>query len=385
MDNKYFKKPILINPTRPSAGPDIAFVDISEFSRRMGSNTGNMAFLHALILTIDGLKHITKRSFQEADIKVWGCSNFINPKSPRKVTNSPIYTDGKPIVLVGLGAQAPDLQHDLIIDEDTLTWLSTLANMSMSDKPNITLRGDYTYNLLKKYNLHTKCIVLGCPSLFINPDNKLGSQIIKPRLNKDFKTIGVAPGNIGHLNDKFIDIERYMVKLVDENCGSYICQSNINIFSIMFDNYENIDKSFLTKLKKDIKPELKDDEMYCWLRKHGKVFDNIPSWLNHLRSLDLVVSTRIHGAQLALQAGTPAICIALDSRQIELCRIMHIPYIEWSKFDSNQDLEYIIDFLRSFDWDAYDNNRRRLAFEFRRFLNNNSLSSTDHLNNIINV
>ena len=57
-----------------------------------------------------------------------------------------------------------------------------------------------------------------------------------------------------------------------------------------------------------ILPDLSDMDFIHWMRLHGRLFDNVPSWLLHLRSLDIVVSTRIHGTQLALQAGTPAIC-----------------------------------------------------------------------------
>jgi hypothetical protein len=49
-------------------------------------------------------------------------------------------------------------------------------------------------------------------------------------------------------------------------------------------------------------------------------------WFDHLRQLDFVFGTRIHGNVAALLAGTPAYVLAHDSRTLELARTFEIPH-----------------------------------------------------------
>jgi hypothetical protein len=49
-------------------------------------------------------------------------------------------------------------------------------------------------------------------------------------------------------------------------------------------------------------------------------------WLDHLRELDFVFGTRIHGNIAALLAGTPAFVLAHDTRTLELSRYFEIPH-----------------------------------------------------------
>ncbi len=87
-----------------------------------------------------------------------------------------------------------------------------------------------------------------------------------------------------------------------------------------------------------------------------------------------MIGPRIHGVMLAIQAGIPAICIAIDSRTEELCQTMKIPYILRQDFPEGlqkQDLLKI--FSAQFDPDEFDKNRLLLAHNFRIFLKNNKI------------
>ena len=373
-----FRAPVLLNFTRPSVGADVPFVCLDEFSMRMGQNTGNMAFLHALMLTVHGIKHAVERPFREADIKIWGCSNFISARRAMTVQDTEVFTDGKPLIAVGLGAQASSYGDTLDIPEDTLKWLEALFAMAPTDGPSISLRGEYTRQVLARYGFDEQCVVLGCPSLYISPDLTLGATI-RRKLEKPFEFVGAAPGNIGSVPQKHLQLERYLARLVDRYQGTYLLQHPPELFSLVLGNAAEIDGKFAAKVRDAILPDLSDMDFIHWMRLHGRLFDNVPSWLLHLRSLDIVVSTRIHGTQLALQAGTPAICVAVDARQLELCEIMRIPYIDRADLSDDLGLEGIRERLAAADWDAFDANRRRLAGRFKAFLESNGVGASGQL------
>ena len=394
--DQQFHNPVLVNPTRPTAGSDLAFVDIDTFSRWVGRNTGNMAFLHALLMSIEGLKHITERPLATADIKVWGCSNFIRARRHMSVSDKPLYTDGKPMVLIGLGAEAPHVAYNLKVPKATQEWIATISSMAPTSGPNITLRGTYTYKVLEKYGLHNKCVILGCPSLFISPYHDLGARI-RDKMASTTRLIGVVPGNIPNIPGKLerligmvsgknlniprktVSLERHLVTLLDRYGGSYICQYPPLLFSLIMEPYSRVDMKELEAVRAAVQPDMALDDFFRWFRLHARLFDNVPSWLSHLRSLDLVLSMRIHGTQLALQAGTPALCFAVNARQVELCQIMHIPYVEWSQLGVGFSVEDIRTRLARFDWDAFDENRRELARKFGGFLTANGLRPSKHL------
>ena len=72
-------------------------------------------------------------------------------------------------------------------------------------------------------------------------------------------------------------------------------------------------------------PDMNLEEFIRWGRIHGKVFFDVSDWMDYYKGFDFVIGTRIHGTMLALQAGTPALCIAHDSRTLELCQTMKMP------------------------------------------------------------
>jgi hypothetical protein len=372
-------QPVICNPTRPAAGPDSAFITTSEFSKRVGANTGNMAFLYALTLEIENLKHVSERPLAEADAKVWGCSNFLARNRAIVASQSPLYTDGKTMTAIGLGAQAPDLDHDLELPEESVEWVRQIAGMAATDEPNISVRGTYTLGVLKKYGLDRHAVVLGCPSLFINPSAELGAAI-EQRVEAPVRFFGAAPGNIAHLGKRTKAIESRLLNWVREYEGSYLLQHPPVLFEIMRDGIPAEEESLaeFEAIRANLLPEMNTEQAVHWFRTRGRLFDNIPSWLTHLASLDFVVGTRIHGVQLAIQAGTPAICLALDSRQLELCQVMNIPHVD-AKATSSLDFDTLRQIVRHHDWGAFDRNRRQLATDYARFLAANQLSPSRQL------
>lgn len=373
-----FERPVLVNSTRPSAGGDIAFADVPTFTRRMGNNTGNMAFLYAILKTVRNVKHITERSLEESDVKIWGCSNFIAEHREIKIGSQSMYRDGKPFVAIGLGAQASRATTKLTIPQATQEWISKIASMAPTESPNISLRGAYTKKVLSEHQLAGKTTVLGCPSLYINPSRHLGRQI-RAALSTKPQFIAVAPGNILDTPARLQPLERALCSMVMKYPGYYVCQHPPGLFELLLSRSEAFDWGLAARVGGNLLPHLTPQEFVGWFRVHARLFDNIPSWLNCLRSVDIVVSARLHGAQLAIQAGTPALCVALDARQVELCDLMRIPYIPYEQVGADFSVPTAYEILRGFDWVAFDENRIVLARAYSDFLRRNKLSPSEHL------
>ena len=98
--------------------------------------------------------------------------------------------------------------------------------------------------------------------------------------------------------------------------------------------------------------------------------------MEYLRTCDLVMGTRIHGTILALQSGTPALCIALDARHRELCETMLVPWVWWEDVKDGITVADAVELLKDVDWYEFDRNRKKLAREYITFLTNNGLKAS---------
>lgn len=374
-----YQRPVLLNFTKHSMGISSPWQTLEENFSSVGGNTGNMAFLHAILLTVKGILPLTERPIAEADIKIWGCSNFIAPNRDMKVNNSPIYLDGKPMVAIGLGAQGLLSGEPFSIPENTIEWVKTLRALAPNRHCNISVRGKYTYDLLKLNNLHDGAVVLGCPSLFIAPHKHLGEKIKRKLNNSNLRFIGIAPGNPLTLSKQCIEIESWLVELLNRHGGTMLVQHPLELWQLSVGHSAELSISVLNDIRLKIAPHLNNEEFLIWYKTRARSFHDVTSWLYYLRGLDLVVSMRIHGAQLALQSGTPALCIAIDSRQVELCEVMKVPYLPMSEFTPSMTQADVLDRLRKHDWDLFDENRRQLASSYLDFLRNVGLSPSEHM------
>ena len=123
--------------------------------------------------------------------------------------------------------------------------------------------------------------------------------------------------------------------------------------------------------------------MKSWLRQRSSTFVSIPQWFSEISKVDFVVGSRIHGCQLGLQAGVPAVCLHIDSRTKELCETMHIPTVSAREFQQSPSLSYLVDLVQNWDWQRYDEIRLELAKQTHEFVLNNSLTPSLHFKRLI--
>ncbi len=120
-------------------------------------------------------------------------------------------------------------------------------------------------------------------------------------------------------------------------------------------------------------------EFRKWLSTYGEVYFSICSWMEHYQRVDAVIGPRIHGVMLALQVGTPAVCIVHDSRTQELCELMKVPHIFAKDIAGGISRAQLERAVKAFDVDAFFENRRKLAEHYLGFLRSNNLEPSAHL------
>jgi hypothetical protein len=212
-------------------------------------------------------------------------------------------------------------------------------------------------------------VVLGCPSIMINPDPHLGRKI-EERFKGPFRCIGVAAGH-PDFKDHY-KIERSLIKLLEDTGGAYITQSTWELLAASRGESHLIPAEFLARYQHYLKPDLSENDFLKWLQRYSVSFYDVPSWIEYLHRFDIVIGTRIHGIFLAIQAGVPGICVAYDSRIRELCEISHIPYVLARDVRGGFDLEELRSRIH-FDGAGFDHNRACLRKEYHKFFQNNHL------------
>lgn len=357
--------------------PDAPFLNAEDLSRQTGANTGNLLFCHA-----------TSRMLHANPIAIpWGGDlNTLSPNRNRLVVPLANFL-GKhidlgelaetfrsidvPIVGVGLGTQGPisGVSIDTIPD-GSWEWVRVLSSKSATNRPNISLRGQLTYDAIAAKGLEGKCVVTGCPSNFINPSATLGREIYRRRANGIKRVMAICGSPY---LPELKTLEQSLVGLVESTDGLYVIQHPIVAMQLFKQEYSNIAERDFCLYKDYIHPSLTNDEFMQWFRRWSYAFTSVPEWLSFIKGFDLVVGTRIHGVMAGIQSGVPSLCLCIDSRTLELCQTMGIPYVNASEYVQGICLGQIEDILKRWNWRAYDDTRFALAECFVDFFKGNQL------------
>jgi len=176
--------------------------------------------------------------------------------------------------------------------------------------PSVGARGEYTQDYLRQLGFRD-VDVIGCPSMFLDGP-RLNVARRSPALDRDAR--------------------------VGFNVTSQIPPMG-EIISAHLESYPNLEyigqnrdalRLLLWGVGSDTIP---DPSPFPAHRSHrllredrARMFVDPWPWFDHLRQLDFVFGTRIHGNVAALLAVTPAYVLAHDSRTLELARTFEIPH-----------------------------------------------------------
>ncbi len=357
----------------------------ADFQRHNSANSGNLLFNFAIsqIVKLADDKYFWSTSAEEINKNQ---ANLLIPMANNIGPHMDILKQGPRLsgvdvkaVVIGIGAQWPlsGPQEDKV-PEGTIEWLRKVA--SMSNVPNISVRGETTLEFFRKIGLSDSAVVLGCPSLLINPKKDLGATLAQKAEKLDANLamcIGVAAGNQYLLN--LTSLEQSLINLAEQPGSRYIVQHPKQLISIAEGFFGDVSEEEIEILRSRWFTDLTTEEMLSWFRKHSTTYTSIPQWILDCRKYDIMVGTRIHGIQMGIQAETPAVCLYIDSRTKELCETMKIPHYSALEFQKNPDVNILVDLVKNWDWKSFDYNRLNLAKKTHDFMSSNDVEITSHL------
>ncbi|WP_200281562.1 polysaccharide pyruvyl transferase family protein [Rhabdochromatium marinum] len=350
-----------------------------ELARAVGHNTGNLAFHYAIDQQLGGsltcLNWGTDPELinTQPGCAVLPCANQLGGHVDLGALAQSFERIDRPMVAIGLGAQSSNTAVMPDLPEGSLRWVRAIIAQAPSKAPNISVRGAFTQRVLDHYGLGAQTQVLGCPSLFINPDPALGQRI--GRRFGPIRRLAVAAGNPW---EPWNRLERSLAALVTQQRGAYIVQHPLELLKLAWDETQSLSDASLSSIRAAIDPAMSRDDLATWSRLHARVFGSIPEWMDALGEFDFVVGTRVHGIVLALQAGVPALCIAHDSRTLELCETMCVPHVTIAEVIDGVTLEDLPRLFR-FDPLAFDQRRQNLAQNYWDFLWRNGIETQPFL------
>ncbi|MDQ3288183.1 MAG: polysaccharide pyruvyl transferase family protein [Pseudomonadota bacterium] len=365
------------------ASVDLApFMSAAQLYAAIG-NTGNIAFVHAINAQLGGgLPRLGRRAAIEQinampGTAVLPCANHLGTHLDLADEAAHFALIKKPMVAIGLGAQGSSAMQVLPdLSEGSIRWLRVLAEHAPAAAANISVRGEFTLRLLEKHGIADRAVILGCPSLFLNPAPALGQQIMAA-FERPIKRIAVASGHYRWTHMR--NMEASLARLVEQTGGAYILQSPLQMLKVYRDEWQALSPAELEGMRNAILPAgSSTEDLIHWYRRYAKVFFNVPAWMNYLRNFDFVIGPRIHGVMLALQAGVPGVCIAHDSRIRELCQTMGVPHVSPAEVAAGVTLKQLRSLFR-FNADYFDARRRELARNYGAFLHGNGLHATEIL------
>ena len=347
----------------------------------VGKNSGNLAFFSAINNHLGTSDAIAKWKMSSAEINSFGnvgvipaANNFGAHSDYSGLAQKFSELECK-LVMIGLGAQSNIDGRIPEVPEGTIRWIKEIAARRPNPSaPNISVRGPISQKILDHYGFEGQTVVLGCPSLFTNPDPVLGQKIaanVRP-----IKRVAVPAGHERwrHL----ARLETSLTRIVTATGGSYVGQSALNMFRLTRGEARLMDEADLRACRDYACPEMDLEEFTRWSERHGNLFFDVQSWMEHYLRFDFVIGARIHGVMLALQAGIPGVVVAHDSRTLELCQTMMVPYVLAKDVQQGITREQLPDLFK-FDAKAFDENRRVLAKRYVEFLESNELTPVNWL------
>ncbi len=314
----------------PSRRYEDSFLHPSEaLFRASGDNLGNFAFVEALWrhlspeATILPWRVTAEEAREKCDLLVFAAANQLGAHHDLGWFATHLEKIGLPIVVVGLGAQAPNMASLVQLTAGTERWVRLLAAQAPTRRPNIGVRGEFTRRALEKLGLGDCAAITGCPSNFLN-DQPDFYAVLKRRFDKRrIERLAVAAGS-RHFGATR-DIERRLARLVEATGGAYVAQADLDMVRLARGESERSEPAERQAIREFIAPDRSAEDFELWRQRHATCFTDATSWMEAMRGFDFAVGARFHGVMLAVQAGVPGGVIAHDSRTLELCQTTGVP------------------------------------------------------------
>ncbi|GMG64664.1 polysaccharide pyruvyl transferase family protein [Tetragenococcus halophilus] len=270
-----------------------------------------------------------------------------------------------PVFVIGMGmafSYEPNIEQKRPFDDDVKHFVSAVL-----EKSNIIgLRGQITSDYLSYLGFKEgrDHMVIGCPSMYtfgnnikIRDVNLHNSSLISMNMTPkaDQKVLKFLNG----LSEQYKNLE-FTPQDLDEMILTYSGTPFLgNAVNSKVNNY----------------PNSLDADLYK--NNRVKFFLSAPSWIEHMRNIDLSVGTRLHGNVAPILAGTPSIAIPIDGRMRELTEYHNFPRVSTNEIREDMKLEEL---LEQVDLHSVEKSQKRNYDNFINFLDKNNIDNVYHYN-----
>tara|TARA_A100001037_G_scaffold206412_1_gene184704 strand:- start:13941 stop:15137 length:1197 start_codon:yes stop_codon:yes gene_type:complete len=343
-----------------------------------GNNTGNLVFQYAVTRLLAPKKtYIPTATMPAFDADavagsrylVFPAANHLRPGADWRNLNKLLRDVDLPLVILGLGAQAPSSNDPQAIDQILKdSQVRMLADIIRERAVLVTARGAFSAEVCARLGIETE--ILGCPSLLINPDPTLGRQLAKAleRLQESPRSLRVvmtaaAPFEIAkHAMRR--DLEARFFQWTVDRDGLYVQQSGgEEIVALSAGAHRADTLQTAQAVRPIIYPEGTPERFIQHINSRHRIFWNAAEWIAAMRGADIAFGSRLHGNMAALAAGVPALFVPHDARTEELIDTMKLAYLKAT--DVPDSFEQTINQVE-FDGEAFDKNRAMLSVRFKQ-------------------
>jgi len=359
------------------ATPSFDLAAATTFEQRLsqtGGNAGNQIIAHGLLNTLVYDSVAWNYSVGPAfvrdnyDMVVVAAANFLFPGFDFGPMASFIEQARLPVAIVGLGAQSRDYSPKIALTPGTQRFVHVVAERTAK----IGVRGPFTEQVLAEMGVHNVQVV-GCPSYYLD-----GEAAPTP-VAKAFEDVGriAVSGSRDVISHAFdgAKMRRAIVGLVAEAMrydGLFVAQTEVDEIALADNPDTPRAAAALERMAAFfVASGLDRARLESWARSRTRVYWSVDRWFEAMKSVDFVVGTRFHGAIAALVVGTPATIICHDTRTEEMSEFLAIPHVSIDRLE-RVDLRVLYE---SMDLGAMTARRRQLLPAYRRFLNENGLTS----------
>ena len=328
----------------------VADADTTYRRNLIGNNTGNLVFSQAVyrllstsdtVLKTSGLAGNERRAINSRfDHVVIPLANAFRLSYVERLEalSTLIERLTIPVSVLGVGSQASldgTYKHADGIQSATTRFMRAVLNRS----PSIGVRGEQTRDYLKSLGFgdeHVK--VIGCPSMFMyGPDLHVEKKVESLTAESPI-ALNVSPyvAEMGPISLYGAD---HVPRLV------YMAQNIETLELMLYGSYEESKKK-AAMVASGVPitlehPLIRSDRV--------RFFLDPKTWFEHMAHYDFAFGTRIHGNIAALQAGTPALLLAHDSRTLELAEYHEIPHRTITSIEDDADA---LSLYAECDWNA---------------------------------
>jgi len=299
-------------------------------------------------------QQISEELSKKFDLVVFSTANAIRPNLDPGCTAHVLDNLSIDFIVLGMGMQNP-LPPDKGLLHPNLVQLLDVCNRKARI---FGVRGLDTENWLKSVEFD-RAKALGCPSMYVYPQNILNISSPDPSHVKSAITGGYINGRVPRSSAiiwLFKGFDAHYV--MQEEIAAWKQQGLIgNATGIYNDATGELDRNFINLILEGIHDEKMPFSSYRW-------FQDPNAWRMFASRFDFYLGDRLHGGIASMQAGVPSILMTEDRRVTEIADFFRIPKITVSEAENISLKDVIADKLSPISVDAF---KQTYSERFREF------------------